>query len=77
MNSYEEFLQAIDELYDQNKIDFNNYKLQKKELESIEKIHEQQKSEYRGYFTMLEKKINNIVVSGVGSFPGPFLLVFH
>ena len=66
MNSYEEFLQAIDELYDQNKIDFNNYKLLKKELESIEKIHEQQKSEYRGYFTMLEKKINNIVVSGGG-----------
>ena len=27
MNSYEEFLQAIEELYDQNKIDFNNYKL--------------------------------------------------
>ena len=33
MNSYEEFLQAIDELYDQNKLDFNNYKLLKKELE--------------------------------------------
>ena len=66
MNSYEEFLQAIDELYDQNKIDFNNYKLLKKELESIEKIHEQQKSEYRNYFKMLESKINNIVVSGGG-----------
>ena len=66
MNSYEEFLQAIDELYDQNKLDFNNYKLLKKELESIEKLHEQQKSEYRNYFKMLESKINNIVVSGGG-----------
>ena len=66
MNSYEEFLQAIDELYDQNKLDFNNYKLLKKELESIEKIHEQQKSEYRNYFKMLESKINNIVVSAGG-----------
>ena len=66
MNSYEEFLQAITELYDQNKLDFNNYKLLKKELESIEKEHEQQKSEYRNYFKMLESKINNIVVSGGG-----------
>ena len=66
MNSYEEFLQAITELYDQNKLDFNNYKLLKKELESIEKIHKQQQSEYRGYFGMLEKKINNLVVSGGG-----------
>ena len=66
MNSYEEFLQAIDELYDQNKLDFNNYKLLKKELESIEKIHEQQKSEYRNYFKMLESKIKNLVVSGGG-----------
>ena len=66
MNSYEEFLQAITELYDQNKIDFNNYKLLKKELASIEKIHEQLKMEYRNYFKMLESKINNIVVSGGG-----------
>ena len=66
MNSYEEFLQAIEELYDQNKLDFNNYKLLKKELESIEKTHEHHQAEYRGYFTMLEKKINNIVVSGGG-----------
>ena len=66
MNSYEEFLQAIDELYDQNKLDFNNYKLLKKELESIEKIHNHQQSEYRGYFGMLERKINNLVVSGGG-----------
>ena len=66
MNSYEDFLQSITELYDQNKIDFNNYKLLKKELESIEKTHEHHQAEYRGYFTMLEKKINNLVVSGGG-----------
>ena len=66
MNSYEEFLQSIDELYDQNKIDFNNYKLLKKELESIEKIHNAQQSEYRNYFKMLESKIKNLVVSGGG-----------
>ena len=66
MNSYEEFLQSIDELYDQNKIDFNNYKLLKKELESIENEHEKQKSEYRNYFKMLESKIKNLVVSGGG-----------
>ena len=66
MNSYEEFLQAIDELYDQNKLDFNNYKLLKKELESIESEHEKQKSEYRNYFKMLESKIKNLVVSGGG-----------
>ena len=66
MNSYEEFLQSIDELYDQNKIDFNNYKLLKKEIESIENEHEKQKSEYRNYFKMLESKIKNLVVSGGG-----------
>ena len=66
MNSYEEFLQAITELYDQNKLDFNNFKLLKKELESIENEHEQQKSEYRNYFKMLESKIKNLVVSGGG-----------
>ena len=60
MNSYEEFLQAIDELYDQNKLDFNNYKLLKKELETIEKLHEQIKTEYRNYFKMLESKIKNL-----------------
>ena len=66
MNSYEEFLQAIDELYDQNKIDFNNYKLLKKELESIENEHEKQKSEYRSYFKMLENKISEIKITGGG-----------
>ena len=66
MNSYEEFLQAIDELYDQNKLDFNNYKLLKKELESIENEHEKQKSEYRSYFKMLENKISEIKITGGG-----------
>ena len=66
MNSYEEFLQAITELYDQNKIDLNNFKLLKKELESIENEHQQQKTEYRNYFKMLESKIKNLVVSGGG-----------
>ena len=66
MNSYEDFLQAIDELYDQNKLDFNNYKLLKKEIESMEEIHIKHQTEYRNYFRMLENKINNIVVSGGG-----------
>ena len=66
MNSYEDFLQAIDELYDQNKIDFNNYKLLKKELESIENEHEKQKSEDRSYFKMLENKISEIKITGGG-----------
>ena len=39
MNSYEEFLQAIDELYDQNKLDFNNFKLLKTEIEKMSIIH--------------------------------------
>ena len=66
MNSYEDFLQAINELYDQNKLDFNNYKLLKKEIESMEEIHIQHQTEYRNYFRMLEDKINNVVVSGGG-----------
>lgn len=66
MNSYEDFLQAITELYDQNKIDYNNYKLLKNELKNIENIHSQQQKEYRNYFKMLEKKIKEVVVSGGG-----------
>ena len=66
MNSYEEFLQAITELYDQNKLDLNNFKLLKNELENIEKVHKQQQKEYRNYFKLLENKINNVVVSGGG-----------
>lgn len=66
MNNYEEFLQAITELYDQNKLDLNNFKLLKKEIESMEKIHKQHQTEYRNYFKMLESKIKNVVVSGGG-----------
>ena len=66
MNSYEDFLLAIEELYDQNKLDFNNYKLLKKELESMENVHKQHQTEYRNYFRMLEDKIKNLVVSGGG-----------
>ena len=66
MNSYEEFLQAITELYDQNKLDFNNYKLLKKELESMEKIHKEHQTEYRSYFKMLEDKISEIKITGGG-----------
>ena len=36
MNRYEDFLQAIDELYDQNKLDFNNFKLLKSEIKKNE-----------------------------------------
>ena len=66
MNSYEEFLQAITELYDQNKIDFNNFKLLKSEIEKMSNIHNLQSTEYRSYFKMLESKINNLVVNGGG-----------
>ena len=66
MNSYEDFLLAIEELYNQNKLDFNNYKLLKKELESMEKIHKQHQSEYRSYFKMLEDKISEIKITGGG-----------
>ena len=36
VETYEDFLQAITELYDQNKIDFNNYKLLKNEIKKLE-----------------------------------------
>ena len=66
MNSYEEFLQAIDELYDQNKIDFNNFKLLKIEIEKMSNIHNLQSTEYRSYFKMLEDKISEIKITGGG-----------
>ena len=66
MNSYEEFLQAIDELYDQNKLDFNNFKLLKSEIEKMSNIHNSQSSEYRSYFKMLEDKISEIKITGGG-----------
>ena len=66
MNSYEEFLQAITELYDQNKIDFNNFKLLKSEIEKMSNIHNLQSTEYRSYFKMLENKISEIKITGGG-----------
>ena len=66
MNSYEEFLQAIDELYDQNKLDFNNFKLLKAEIEKMSNIHNLQSTEYRSYFKMLEDKISEIKITGGG-----------
>ena len=66
MNSYEEFLQSITELYDQNKIDFNNFKLLKSEIEKMSNIHNLQSTEYRSYFKMLEDKISEIKITGGG-----------
>ena len=66
MNSYEEFLQSITELYDQNKLDFNNYKLLKSEIEKMSNIHNLQSTEYRSYFKMLEDKISEIKITGGG-----------
>ena len=66
MNSYEDFLQAIDELYDQNKLDFNNFKLLKNEIEKMSEIHNLQSTEYRSYFKMLEDKISKIKITGGG-----------
>ena len=66
MNSYEEFLQVIDELYDQNKLDFNNFKLLKVEIEKMSNIHNLQSTEYRSYFKMLEDKISEIKITGGG-----------
>ena len=66
MNSYEEFLQAITELYDQNKLDFNNFKLLKREIEKMNNIHNLQSTEYRNYFKMLENKISEIKITGGG-----------
>ena len=66
MNSYEDFLQAITELYDQNTLDFNNFKLLKSEIEKMRNIHNLQSTEYRSYFKMLEDKISEIKITGGG-----------
>ena len=66
MNSYEDFLLAIEELYDQNKLDFNNFKLLKAEIEKMSNIHNLQSTEYRSYFKMLEDKISEIKITGGG-----------
>ena len=66
VETYEDFLQAITELYDQNKLDFNNYKLLKNEIKKLESNHNQDIKNFRKYLNVLESKIKNIVVSGGG-----------
>ena len=66
VETYEDFLQAITELYDQNKIDFNNYKLLKNEIKKLENNHNQDIKNFRKYLNVLENKIKNLVVSGGG-----------
>ena len=67
MNSYEEFLQAITELYDQNKLDFNNYKLLKNEIKKLESKHNQDIKNFRKYLNVLESKIKNFSNGGNGN----------
>ena len=59
VETYEDFLQAITELYDQNKIDFNNYKLLKNEIKKLESNHNQDIKNFRKYLNVLESKIKN------------------
>ena len=66
MNSYNDFLQAITELYDQNKLDFNNFNLLKKEIKKLECIHEQDLKNYKIYLKMLEHKIKKFAITGSG-----------
>ena len=66
LETYEDFLQAITELYDQNKLDFNNYKLLKNEIKKLESNHNQDIKNFRKYLNVLEYKIKNLVVSGGG-----------
>ena len=66
VETYEDFLQAITELYDQNKLDFNNYKLLKNEIKKLESNHNQDIKNSRKYLNVLESKIKNLVVSGGG-----------
>ena len=66
IENYEDFLQAVTELYDQNKLDFNNYKLLKNELDELKSLHEQYLKKYASYIKILEYKINKISISGGG-----------
>ena len=59
VETYEDFLQAITELYDQNKLDFNNYKLLKNEIKKLESNHNQDIKNFRKYLNVLENKIKN------------------
>ena len=66
VETYEDFLQAITELYDQNKLDFNNYKLLKNEIKKLESNHNQDIKNLKKFLNVLESKIKNLVVSGGG-----------
>ena len=66
VETYEDFLQAITELYDQNKIDFNNYKLLKNEIKKLESKHNQDIKNFRKYLNVLESKIKNSGNGGSG-----------
>ena len=66
VETYEDFLQAISELYDQNKLDFNNYKLLKNEIKKLESNHNQDIKNFRKYLNVLENKIKNFSNGGNG-----------
>ena len=66
VETYEDFLQAITELYDQNKLDFNNYKLLKNEIKKLESNHNQDIKNFRKYLNVLENKIKNSGNGGSG-----------
>ena len=66
VKTYEDFLQAITELYDQNKLDFNNYKLLKNEIKKLESNHNQDIKNFRKYLNVLESKIKNCGNGGSG-----------
>ena len=66
VETYEDFLQAITELYDQNKLDFNNYKLLKNEIKKLESNHNQDIKNFRKYLNVLENKIKNSGNGGNG-----------
>ena len=67
VETYEDFLQAITELYDQNKLDFNNYKLLKNEIKKLESNHNQDIKNFRKYLNVLESKIKNSGNGGNGN----------
>ena len=66
VETYEDFLQAITELYDQNKLDFNNYKLLKNEIKKLESNHNQDIKNLKKYLNVLESKIKNFSNGGSG-----------
>ena len=67
VETYEDFLQAITELYDQNKLDFNNYKLLKNEIKKLESNHNQDIKNLKKFLNVLESKIKNFGNGGNGN----------